>query len=78
MFVKPENWKKLSPQERRKLRLDAWQNAPVTFATPEAEANYKVRIDRIRKIYDMQPHDRPVADLFMGANEYVVPVTVST
>jgi hypothetical protein len=72
MFVRPENWNQLSPLERRKARLDAWQNAPVPFASPEAEANYKQRIDRVRKIYDMEPHDRPIADLFMGANEYVV------
>jgi hypothetical protein len=42
------------------------------FVSPEAEANYKERIERLRKIYDMEPHDRPVADTFMGANEYVV------
>ncbi len=72
MFVRPENWNQMSPLERRKARLDAWQNAPMQFASPEAEANYKERIDRVRKIYDMEPHDRPVADLFMGANEYIV------
>jgi hypothetical protein len=72
MFVKPDNWNKMSPLERRKARLDSWQSAPVPFASPEAEANYKVRIERLRKIYDMEPHDRPVADLFMGANEYIV------
>jgi hypothetical protein len=44
----------------------------VPFASPGAEANYKERIERVRKIYDMEPHDRPIADLFMGANEYVV------
>jgi len=72
MFVRPENWNQMSPLERRTARLDAWQNAPVQFASPEAEANYKERIQRIRKIYDMEPHDRPMTDLFMGANEYVV------
>ncbi|MBN2503035.1 MAG: hypothetical protein JXB38_19805 [Anaerolineales bacterium] len=72
MFVRPDNWNELSPLERRKLRLDAWQNAPMEFVSPEAEANYKERIDRLRKIYDMEPHDRPIADLFMGANEYVI------
>jgi len=72
MFTRPDNWNKMSPLERRKTRLDAWQNAPVQFASPEAEANYKERIERVRKIYDMEPHDRPVADLFMGANEYIV------
>ena len=62
----------MSPLERRKARLDAWQNAPVPFASPEAEASYKERIERLRKIYDMEPHDRPIADLFLGVNEYVV------
>ncbi len=72
MFTRPDNWNQMSPLERRKARLDAWQNAPVQFASPEAEANYKERIERLRKIYDMEPHDRPIADLFLGVNEYVV------
>jgi len=72
MFVKPENWNQMSPLERRKARLDAWQNAPVQFASPQAEANYKERITRLRKIYDMEPHDRPVVDGFLGTNEYMV------
>ena len=72
MFERPDNWKELSPLERRKLRLDHWQNAPVEFVSREAEANYKERIERLRKIYDMAPHDRPIADPFMGANEYIV------
>lgn len=29
-------------------------------------------VGRLRKIYDMEPHDLPIADGFMGANEYVV------
>ena len=72
MFTKPSNWNELSPLERRKLRLDHWQNQPVEFVSPEAEANYKERIDRIRKTYDIEPTDRIVADLSMGAGEYCV------
>ena len=72
MFTRPDNWNKMFTLERRKARLDAWQNAPVEFVSPEAGANYKERIDRLRKIYDMVPHDRAVADPFMGANEYIV------
>lgn len=72
MFVRPDNWNQMSPLERRKARLDSWQNAPVQFASPEAEAKYKERIGRLRKIYEMEPHDRPIADPFMGANEYVL------
>lgn len=72
MFERPDNWNEMSPLERRKARLDAWQNAPVEFVSPEAEAKYKEKVSRLRKIYDMESHDRPVADLFMGANEYIV------
>jgi len=72
MFTKPDNWSELSPLQRRKARLDAWQNTPVEFVSPEAEANYKVRIERLRKTYDLEPHDRILADPFMGANEYAV------
>jgi hypothetical protein len=73
MFTRPANWNQMSPLERRAARLDAWQNAPTPpFVSPAAEKNYKERIDRVRKIYDMAPHDRPVADLFMGANEYII------
>ena len=72
MFIKPENWNSLSPLERRKLRLDNWQNTPVEFISPEAEANYKERINRIRKAYDIEPADRIIADLSMGAGEYAL------
>jgi len=71
MFTRPDNWNELSPLERRKVRLDHWQNKPVEFVSPEAEANYKERIERLRKIYDMEPHDRPIADPFM-CSEYSV------
>jgi hypothetical protein len=72
MFTRPDNWNELSPLERRKVRLDHWQNQPVEFVSAEAEANYKERIDRLRKTYDMEPHDRPIADPFMGAMEYIL------
>jgi hypothetical protein len=72
MFERPDNWSELSPLERRKARLDHWQNQPVEFVSPEAEANYKERIDRIRKAYDIEPADRIVADLSMGAFEYML------
>lgn len=72
MFVRPDNWNELTPLERRALRLDHWQNQPVEYVSPEAEANYKERIDRIRKTYDIEPADRIVADLSMGAGEYAL------
>jgi len=72
MFIKPDNWNELSPLEKRKLRLDHWQNAPVEFVSPEAEANYRERITRMRKAYDIEPADRIIADLGMGAGEYAL------
>ena len=72
MFTKPENWNELSPLERRKLRLDNWQNTPVEFISPEAEANYKERIERLRTTYDMEHPDRIIADIGMGATEFAL------
>jgi hypothetical protein len=72
MFTRPDNWNEMSPRERRKARLDAWQNAPVQFVSPEAEANYKERITRLRKAYDMEHPDRIVADISMGAAEFAL------
>jgi hypothetical protein len=72
MFTKPENWNELSPLEKRVLRLDHWQNAPVEFISREAEANYRKRITRMRKAYDIEPADRIIADLSMGVGEYAL------
>jgi hypothetical protein len=62
----------MSPLERRKARLDSWQNAPVQFSSPEAEAKYKERITRLRKAYDMEHPDRIIADVSMGAAEFAL------
>lgn len=72
MFVRPDNWNELSPLERRKARLDHWQNQPVEFVSPEAEANYKERITRLRKAYDLEHPDRIVADVSMGVGEFAI------
>jgi hypothetical protein len=72
MFEKPENWNELSPWERRKLRLDHWQNVPVEFISLEAEANYQERITRVRKAYDIEPADRIIADMGVGLREYAL------
>lgn len=72
MFVKPANWNKLKPEEKKKLRMDAWEKAEgVKFISPEAEANYRERAHRLRMAYDLAYPDRPVADLGMGG-EYAI------
>ena len=72
MFTRPDNWSELSPLERRKVRLDHWQNQPVDFINPEAEAKYKERIERLRKAYDLEHPDRIIADVSMGAGEFAL------
>lgn len=72
MFERPDNWNELTPLERRAVRLDHWQNQPVEFVSPEAEANYKERIERIRKAYDLEHPDRIIADPSMGAGEFAI------
>lgn len=72
MFTRPDNWNGLSPLERRKARLDHWQNQPVEFVSPEAEAHYKERIGRLRKAYDLERPDRIIADVSMGAGEFAL------
>src|SRR5512137_533081 len=67
MFIRPESWIHMCPLERRKARLDAWQNALVQFVSPDAEVNYKDRIRRLRKAYDLEHPDRIIADVSMGA-----------
>lgn len=72
MFVKPANWNKLTPEEKKKLRMDHWEKAEgVQFVSPEAEANYRERASRLRKAYDLAYPDRAIADLGMGG-EYAL------
>lgn len=71
MFVKPANWNKLTPEEKKKLRMDHWEKAEgVPFVSPEAEAKYRERAKRLRACYDLSYPDRPIAD--PGATEYAM------
>lgn len=73
MFPKPENWNQLSPEEKRKLRLDHWEKSEgLEFVSPGAEANFRERIHRLRMTYDLEPPDRIIADLSMGAGQYAL------
>ncbi len=71
MFVKPENWSKLTPAEKFSLRLDHWEKAEgVAFESPEAEAKYRERAKRIRNMYELKGADRIIAN--PGISEYVL------
>jgi len=40
----PDNWNELTSEQRLAFRLDAWQNAPVEFASPEIAQTYRDRV----------------------------------
>lgn len=73
MFVKPDNWKQLTPVQKQKLRLDHWEKSEgVVFESAAAETGYRERIHRLRTAYDLSFPDRIIADLSMGAGEYAL------
>ena len=40
-----DDWNDLTPDQRLAARLDAWQNAPIEFASPEVKQAY---VDRVQ------------------------------
>ena len=74
MFTKPANWKQLTPEEKKKLRFDAWEQSTeaIPFVSPEAAAGYRERAQRLRQAYDLAHPDRIIADMSMGAGEYAL------
>ncbi len=59
MFTRPDDWAKLTWQQKRDLRLDRWINGEgIKFDSPEAEKNYKARATRLAKAVKMEIPDR--------------------
>lgn len=57
-----KSWPELTPDEKLQKRIDAWLAAPgIEFASPQAEADYKARLNRfvdavtLRKVPDRVP-----------------------
>jgi hypothetical protein len=59
-------WADMTPEERRAWRIDKWRNPDVEWKSPEAEADYKARIDRVVAAIDLQKPDRVPVRLNMG------------
>lgn len=58
----PENWKELTSEERLAHRLDAWQNVPLEFASPEVAQAYRDRVQLYRDAIALKkPATVPVA-----------------
>ena len=61
-----KSWADLTPDERRAKRIERWRNPPVPFASPEAEADYKARIDRLITALSLEKPDRVPISLQTG------------
>lgn len=67
MFVKPDDWSQLSAEEKREARFASWMATEEReFASPEAEAEYKRRAQRIKDVIDLKKPDRVPVTSFIG------------
>jgi uroporphyrinogen-III decarboxylase len=59
MFTRPDNWKDLTWQQKRDLRLNQWIKAEdVKFVSNQAENNYRARATRLAQAAKMELPDR--------------------
>lgn len=65
MMEKPANWKSLTPEQKRKFRLDAWAGGDgIEFDSPAAKEKYRERAQRFRAALELKVPDRvPIAGL---------------
>ncbi len=47
MSTVTKDWADMSAEERRAKRIDDWRHPAIEWDSPETEADYKARIDRI-------------------------------
>ena len=70
MQKKPDNWKDLTIDEKRKMRLDAWVNSAedIRFESPDARQKYIERINLFRDAVEMKkaPARVPVSTMAGG------------
>ena len=58
----PDDWNELTPDQRLQFRLDAWQNIPVEFASPEVAQTYRDRVQLYRDVLELKkPATVPIA-----------------
>lgn len=51
-------WKDMTADEKRASRIDRWRNPDIPWASPEAEAAYKARCDRLIACWELREPDR--------------------
>ena len=64
MAEKP--WADMTAAEKRAFRIERWRNPGVAWASPEAEADYKARIDRVLAVINLEKPDRVPVRLNTG------------
>ncbi|MCE5252640.1 MAG: hypothetical protein LLG45_00255 [Actinomycetia bacterium] len=64
MAEKP--WADLTPDENLARRIDRWRTSDLPFASPEAEADYNARVDRLTTAIRLGKPDRVPIRLMLG------------
>ncbi|NLE11655.1 MAG: uroporphyrinogen decarboxylase [Actinobacteria bacterium] len=59
-------WAQMTPEEKRAYRIEKWRNPGAPFVSPEAEAAYKERVDRLIAAVSLQKPDRVPVNLTCG------------
>jgi hypothetical protein len=59
-------WKDMTPAEKRAARIERWRNPGVAFASPEAEADYAARVNRLIAAINLEEPDRVPVSLTSG------------
>jgi hypothetical protein len=63
----PENWGQLSPEQKRKWKLDNYLKAEgINFVSPEAKNAYQIRAKRLVDAYNLQEPDQVPFSLPVG------------
>ncbi len=67
MFVRPENWSKLTHEERRQARLASWMSTEGReFSGPEAKATYQRHTQRLADVIALKEPDQVPIVPFIG------------
>jgi Uroporphyrinogen decarboxylase (URO-D) len=59
-------WADMTPEERRTARIERWRDPGAPFVTPEAEADYKARVNRLIAAINLEKPDRVPVHLTAG------------
>lgn len=59
-------WNDMTADEKLAQRLDRWRNPDVDWASPEAEATYKARCDRLRTCWELRQPDKVPININAG------------